>query len=120
MITSGKAYKRGHVVVVNVPFTGQKGSKPRPAVVVSMDSFHRRLPDVILCPISSQARFYSKPGPGDCPLVHWKKIGLRFPSTARLSNLVAVEKDLIRRVIGTMPSEDLDRIKAGLRLAFGL
>ncbi len=37
MITSVRAYKRGHVVVVKVPFTGQKGSKPRPAVVVSLD-----------------------------------------------------------------------------------
>jgi hypothetical protein len=37
-----------------------------------------------------------------------------------VSNLVAVEKALIKRVIATMPAEDFERIEAGLRLALGL
>jgi mRNA-degrading endonuclease toxin of MazEF toxin-antitoxin module len=105
---------------VNVPFTGQVGAKPRPALVVSANRFHAKLPDVILCPINSQPRYYSRPGPGDVPLKQWAKIGLRYASTARLSNLVAVEKTLIKRVIGVMPSEDLVRVEAALRIAFGL
>jgi len=112
--------RRGQVVVVNVPFTGQTGSKPRPALVVSADSFHAKLLDAILCPISSQPRYYTRPGPGDVPLKHWAKIGLRHPSTVRLSNLVAVEKALIKRVIGSMPPEDLVRVEAALKAAFGL
>ena len=106
--------------MVNVPFTGQTGSKPRPAVIVSAGAFHGKLPDVIICPISSRPRYYTKPGPGDHRLEHWKKVGLKHPSTARLSNLVAVEKKLIQRIIGTMPTEDLERIESGLRFAFGL
>ena len=81
-MASTTTYKRGQVIVVNVPFTGQTGSKPRPAVIVSAAAFHRRLPDVIICPISSQPRYYTTPGPGDHPLKHWSKIGLRHPSTA--------------------------------------
>ena len=50
-------YKRGQVVVVNVPFTGQTGSKARPALVVSVEAFHRKVADVIVCPISSQALY---------------------------------------------------------------
>lgn len=117
---STTTYRRGQVVVVNVPFTGQTGSKPRPALVVSVEAFHRKLLDVIVCPISSQARYYQKPGPGDHPLEHWKAVGLRHPSTARISNLLAVEKRLIKRSLGTLHEEDLERIEHGLRRALGL
>jgi mRNA-degrading endonuclease toxin of MazEF toxin-antitoxin module len=107
-------------VVVNVPFTGQTGSKPRPALVVSVEAFHRRLLDVIVCPISSQPRYFRKPGPGDHPLKHWKSVGLRYASTARISNILAVEKQLIKRVLGPLHAEDLARVERGLREAFGL
>jgi mRNA-degrading endonuclease toxin of MazEF toxin-antitoxin module len=106
--------------VVNVPFTGQTGSKPRPALVVSKGAFHPKLLDLIICPISSQPRYYQKPAAGDHPLKHWKAVGLRHPSTARVSNILAVEKKLIKRVLGTLHSEDLARVHDGLRDAFGL
>jgi mRNA-degrading endonuclease toxin of MazEF toxin-antitoxin module len=112
--------KRGQVVVVNVPFTGQTGSKPRPAIVVSAEGFHRKLLELIVCPISSQPRYHRKPGPGDHPLEHWKAVGLRHPSTARISNVLAVEKKLIKRVLGMLHAEDLARVDHGLREAFGL
>jgi mRNA-degrading endonuclease toxin of MazEF toxin-antitoxin module len=117
---STTTYRRGHVVVVNVPFTGGTGSKPRPALVVSAPAFHRKLPDLIVCPISSQPRWYHRPGPGDHPLRHWKVVGLRHPSTVRLSNIVSVEKKLIRCVLGTLPAEDMERVHRGLCEAFGL
>jgi mRNA-degrading endonuclease toxin of MazEF toxin-antitoxin module len=117
---STSTYRRGQVVVVNVPFTGQTGSKPRPALVVSVETLHRKLLDLIVCPISSQQRYYRKPGPGDHPLKHWRKVGLRHPSTARLSNVLAVEKKLIKRVLGTLHAEDLAQIEHALRAAFGL
>jgi mRNA-degrading endonuclease toxin of MazEF toxin-antitoxin module len=107
-------------VVVNVPFTGQTGSKPRPALVVSVEAFHQKLPDVIVCPISSQPRYFQKPGPGDRPLKHWKAVGLRYASTTRISNILGVEKKLIKRVLGTLHREDLVRVEHALREAFGL
>jgi mRNA-degrading endonuclease toxin of MazEF toxin-antitoxin module len=117
---STTTYRHGQVVVVNVPFTGQTGSKPRPALVVSVEGFHQKLLDMIVCPISSQPRYYQKPGPGDHPLQRWKTVGLRHPSTARISNILAVEKKLIKRVLGTLHTEDLARVEHGLREAFGL
>lgn len=106
--------------MVDVPFTGLTGSKPRPALVVSAERFHRRLPDVIVCPISSQPRFFQRPGPGDHPLAKWKAVGLRHPSTVRVSNLLSVEKKLVRRVLGTLHPEDLVEVEQGLREALGL
>jgi hypothetical protein len=71
-------------------------------------------------PISSQARYFKTPGAGDLPLKQWQAAGLRHPSTARISNILAVEKNLIKRVLGTLRPEDYERVKIGLRTAFGL
>jgi mRNA interferase MazF len=108
------------VVVVNVPFTGQTGFKPRPALVVSTEVFHRNLPDVIVCPISSRPRYLKRPGAGDHPLEGWRRVGLRYASTVRISNIVSVEKRLIKRVLGKLAPEDLARVEGGLYQAFGL
>jgi mRNA-degrading endonuclease toxin of MazEF toxin-antitoxin module len=88
--------------------------------VVSVEAFHRKLPDVIVCPVSNQPRHHQTPGPGDHPLKHWGTVGLRHPSTARLSNLLSVEKKLIKRELGKLHPEDLARVAQGLREAFGL
>jgi hypothetical protein len=47
-------------------------------------------------------------------------VGLRYASTARISNILAVEKQLIKRVLGPLHAEDLARVERGLREAFGL
>jgi mRNA-degrading endonuclease toxin of MazEF toxin-antitoxin module len=89
--------KRGDVVVVNVVFKGQGGSKPRPDLVVSADLFHKKL-----------------------PLKHWKTAGLRHPSTVRVSNIVAVEKKIIKRALGDVHADDLAAVEQQLRTAFHL
>ena len=118
-MASTTIYRRGQVVVGGVPFSDQSGVKPRPALVISTETFHRNLLDVIICPISSQPRYYRRPGPGDHPLHHWRAVGLRYPSTARISNILAVEKSLIRRVLGMVPPDDMERVAEGLRRALG-
>ena len=116
---STTTYKRGQVVVVTVPFSSQEGVKLRPAVVVSAETFHRRLRDVIICPVSSQPRYFEKPGPGDRPLSKWRAAGLRFPSTVRVSNILAVDKSLVRRILGRLAPEDLRNLDSALRGALG-
>ena len=117
---STTTYRQRQVVVVNVPFPDQTGAKRRPALVVSTEAFHSRMLDMIVCPISSQQRYFQKPGPGDCPLSTWQAVGLQHPSTARLGALLAVEKALVQRVLGTLKANDWERVAAGLRRAFGL
>ena len=117
---STTTFRTGQVVVVDVPFSTQEGTKRRPAVIVSADRFHRSLPDVIVCPISSQARFHERPGPGDCPLQRWRSVGLRHPSTVRVANILAVDKRLIKRALGSLATEDRESVSATLRQALGL
>jgi hypothetical protein len=47
-------------------------------------------------------------------------VGLRHPSTARVSNPLAVDKKLVKRVLGRLHEHDLARVEQGLREAFGL
>ncbi len=117
---STTTYKRGHVIVVNVPFSDHTGIKPRPALVITTDAFHRELPDLIVCPISSQRRYYQRSGPGDCPLREWRAVGLRHPSTVRISKLLAVDKQIIKRIMGFLSPKDLNQVEKGLREALDL
>ena len=117
---STSTFKRGQVVVVNVPFSNHSGIKPRPALVISAEAFHRDLAYVIACPISSRPRYYRPPGPGDCPLVEWRAVGLRHPSTVRISKVLAVDKQIIKRGLGLLSQQDLAHVETGLRRALGL
>lgn len=87
---------------------------------MSAASFHRNIPDIIVCPISSQSHFYRRPGPGDCPLASWRAVGLRHPSTVRIAKILAVDKQIIKRALGILAAPDLARIETELRQAFGL
>ena len=102
-----------------VPFSDLSGTKRRPALVVSAGKFHRTLPDLIVCPISSQARFFRTPGPGDRPLGDWRTPGLLRPSTARISKLLAVDKQIVAKALGVLSARDLVAVQAGIREAFG-
>lgn len=117
---STSTYKRGDVIVVNVTFSNHSGVKPRPALVISAESFHRDLPDLIVCPISSQPRYYRRPGRGDYPIREWRAVGFRYPSTVRVSKLLAVDKQIIKTNLGSLSSQDLARVEAGLWQALGL
>ena len=117
---STTTYERGQVVVVAVPFSDRSGVKARPALVVSTAAFHASLPDLLVCPISSQARFFRRPGNGDWPLRSWKTVGLRHPSTVRVAKLLAVDKGIINRALGRLEVLDLDGVGNELRRALGL
>jgi len=89
-------------------------------LVMSTESFHRTLPDVIVCPISSQPRYFERPGPGDLPLRSWRTVGLHYPSTVRVSRSFAVQKKLLGRTLGKLADEDLRTVEDTLRDALGL
>lgn len=117
---STTTFRRGQVVIVDVPFSNHSGVKPRPALVISAEPFHRDIPDVIVCPISSQPMYYRHPGKGDCPLREWKAVGLRHPSTVRVSKVLGVDKQIARRILGHVSEGDLARVETELRHALGL
>jgi len=116
---STTTFRRGQIVVVDVPFSNHSGIKPRPALVVSTEAFHGNLSDVIVCPISSRPQYYRRPGRGDCPLRDWRGVGLRHPSTVRISKVLAVDKRIVRRVLGEASQRDVARVDTALMRALG-
>ena len=119
-MTSTTTYRRGRVVVVEVTFSDLSATKKRPAVIVSAESIHRRLSDVIVCPISSRSHYVDRPGPGDRPLRHWKSAGLRHPSAVRAAKILAVDKRIVGRTLGRLSAEDLQGVEDTLRQTLAL
>ena len=113
-------FERGQVVVVDVPFSNGTGVKPRPALIVSDRAFHGAILDVIVCPISSQPRYYTKPGPGDCPIRTWQALNLRFASTVRVSKILSVDKKIIRKKLGILAQTDMADVESALAAALRL
>lgn len=119
-MSSTTTYRRGRVVVVEIAFSDLSSSKKRPALIVSAEPVHRKLADVIVCPISSRSRYFDHPGPGDQPLEHWKSAGLRHPSSVRASKVVTVDKRIVGRTLGKLSAQDLRRVEDTLRRTLGL
>ncbi|HEY3127871.1 MAG TPA: type II toxin-antitoxin system PemK/MazF family toxin [Acidobacteriota bacterium] len=70
--------------------------------------------------LSRQPRYFSRPGSGDCPLVRWRSVGLRHPSTIRISKVLTVDKQIIKRILGSLSQQTMLEVETRLRRAFGL
>lgn len=113
-------FKRGDLIVVEGPFTDLSGSKPRPVLVVSDEQFHGGVSDLLCCPVTSQPTFFRRPGPGDVPIHGWTSVGLRYPSTVRVSKMLAVNKRVVKRALGRVTSGTLEAVEQALRTALAL
>lgn len=74
------SYKFGDVVLVPFPFTDQRASKRRPAIVLSSGAYHTDHINLILMAISSQVS--SSLRTGEVTIADWKKAGLIGPSVS--------------------------------------
>jgi len=96
-------FEFGDVVLVPFPFTDQRTTKRRPAVVVSSGAYHRERPDLIILAVSSQVR--AAPTVGEAALAKWKEAGLLKPSVLK-PLLATIEKGLVLRKLGRLEEED--------------
>jgi mRNA interferase MazF len=103
-------FEFGDVVLVPFPFTSQRASKKRPAVVVSNRAYSTARPDLIVMAITSQLR--PNPGLGDAWIGHWQAAGLLKPSVVK-PVFATLEQRLVLRRLGAL--DDADR--AALRKA---
>jgi mRNA interferase MazF len=65
------AFKFGEIVLVPFPFTDQLGTKKRPAVVVSSDTYNAEHIDLVLMAITSQTT--GKMRPSEVDIGDWRK-----------------------------------------------
>lgn len=109
----------GDTVLVPFPFTDQRTTKRRPAVVVSSDRYHAERRDLIILAVTSQSR--AVPGFGEAAVEEWQAAGLLKPSVLK-PLLATVERRLVLRRLGRLQEGDrrvlggvLDEILGGER-----
>jgi len=85
------------------PFTSQRASKKRPAIVVSNRAYGTARPDVIVMAITSQLR--PSPGVDDVWISHWQAAGLLKPSVVK-PVFATLEQRLVLRRLGALDDDD--------------
>lgn len=106
--------KRGDVVLIVVP--GELG-KPRPAVIVQADELGDATTSVVVCPMSSDVQQAIRVRP---IVVPGSENGLRARSQIMTDKLVALRRDRIRRVLGSLDAESINRLDRALLVVLGL
>jgi mRNA interferase MazF len=108
-------YRQGDVLLVPFPFTDQSGTKQRPAIVLSEDTYNRIHPDLIMAPITSQI----KGGADETEVVDWQSAGLLKPSVVK-PVLSSFEARLVRRPLGRLSQSDLAQVRSLFARILGL
>lgn len=92
----------GDLWVADIPFTDRSASKKRPVLVLWIDGF-----DAVVAAVTSAAPRTAT----DVPLVDWATVGLRVPSTVRLSRLDCLEQSLLLHHLGVVSPADAKIVK---------
>jgi mRNA interferase MazF len=99
--------------VVTVDFPGVTGTKRRPAVVLSSETYHQSRPDVVVGLITSQTKGL---GITDYVLMDWQAAGLRVASVFR-SFIVTLppSANLVR--VGRLSERDWQGVRTCIKVA---
>lgn len=110
---------RGDIWWANLP--DSTGSEPgffRPVVVVQADDFNRsRLRSVVIVAIYSNLAYADQPGN---VFLSASETGLPRDSVANVTQMAAVDRQILSSRIGKLPANVLDEIDEGLRLVLSL
>ena len=105
--------KRGDIVIVAHADLG----KPRPAVVVQADEFNENPVTILVCPITSEIseklplRPIVQADPGT---------GLRERSQIMADKMLALRRDRVRGVLGSIDATTRDQLDRALLIVLGL
>jgi len=98
-----------------------RGSEPgfsRPVLVVQADAFNRsRIQTVICIVLTSNLRLADAPGN---VVIARRDSGLGKDSVANVSQIVTIDRDVLKERVGKVPRQVRERIDRGVRLVLGL
>ncbi|MDE1798014.1 MAG: type II toxin-antitoxin system PemK/MazF family toxin [Candidatus Micrarchaeota archaeon] len=115
---SSSSFKKGKIVLVELTFSDESGSKWRPALVVSSDAYNQTSPDVVLAKISGSD--YGTSFEVALTSSMLKSGELNKPSFIDLGNLRAVEKKQVLREIATVDEKTVKACDEKIRKVFGV
>ena len=109
--------RRWDIVVVPFPFTDQKTTKVRPAVVISTDTLRQRNGKYIVAMITSATNAAQY---GDVSISELSAAGLPIASVVRASKVAVIEDQDILKRVGTLPTADRKLVAGQLREYLGI
>ncbi len=115
--------KRGDIVLANLPFTDQSGAKIRPALVVQCDVNNARLDDVIVAMITRTTKLAAIVPTQlliDITTPDGKATKLLHTSAVKCEHLITLDKTLIIKSIGHVPTALMAKVDDCLKAALEL
>ncbi|MFN5539813.1 MAG: type II toxin-antitoxin system PemK/MazF family toxin [Candidatus Melainabacteria bacterium] len=108
---SSALYKFGDVILAECSFSDGTGSKRRPMLVI----VNRELSlDLIACKITTNMKEFPH-----CLIIEdWQKAQLKTKSIVQLDKPYTIDKSKIK-YIGSVSEEDLEKIRAELKIVYG-
>ncbi|MGQ0771459.1 MAG: type II toxin-antitoxin system PemK/MazF family toxin [Nitrososphaerota archaeon] len=97
------------IVLLTFPFSDLKGSKVRPAIVLSNNSYNKKSEDMVVVPLTTNLRMEKY----DALLTNQElEIGnLVADSKIKVDRIFSVNKKLVRMNIGRVNKQVLEKIK---------
>ena len=108
-------YKRGDIVLVNFGFSEGKGSKKRPALIISNDSYHKNRQEVIAAAITHNIKRVLS---CDTKIDEWKEAGLLYPSLVT-GIIRTIKNSMILHKLGVLSQQDFQKVQENIRKAVG-
>ena len=99
--------KKGSIILIPFPFTDLKGSKIRPAVVLSISDL-----DVIISFITSELKWKTE---NDISVLPSNRNGLKVPSLIRIGKIATIDSALILGELGELSNVEMVELDRGLK-----
>jgi mRNA interferase MazF len=104
--------KKGSVILIPFPFTDLRGSKVRPAVVLSKNEL-----DVTICFITSELKWKTE---NDISVFPTNSNGLKAPSLIRIGKIATIDSALVLGELGELSNIEIVELDKGLNKLFQL
>jgi mRNA interferase MazF len=99
--------KKGSVILIPFPFTDLRGSKIRPAVVLSKSEL-----DVTICFITSEFKWKTE---YDISVFPSERNGLKVPSLIRIGKIATIDTTLVLGELGELSNFEIAELDKGLK-----
>ncbi len=108
-------YKQQDIVLVDFGFSEGRGSKRRPALIISSDEYHKDRQEVIIAAITSNIERVLV---GDTKIDGWKEAGLLYPSLVT-GIIRTIKENMVVHKLGVILQPDFQKVQKNLGKVLG-
>lgn len=109
------SYNQHDVILVDFGFSDGRGSKKRPALIISSDRYQKDRQEIVIAAITSNVGRILF---GDTRLNGWKEASLLCPSLVT-AIIRTIKTTLVIKKLGVLPKEDFQSVKKNIAGVMG-